>query len=136
MHQPYILLSKIITGYEPPDLSRCTVVGMKRDSGLLSRIGTMHFGEKEWLVYEGPGGHVRGETVIACPELKLVFTGDIYVNIKGFSPEQKAFNILAPYLMTRVDEDSPLATATRNLLMDKFSGYTFCPGHGPVVTGS
>ena len=50
----------------------------------------MHFGEKEWLVYEGPGGHVRGEMIIVCPELKLVFTGDIYVNIKGFSPEQKA----------------------------------------------
>lgn len=136
MHEPYMLISKIITGYNPPDLSRCTVVGMKKDSSLLSRIGTMHFGEKEWLVYEGPGGHVRGEMIIVCPELKLVFTGDIYVNIKGFSPEQKAFNILAPYLMTGVDEDSALATATRNLLLDKFSGYTLCPGHGPVVAAS
>ncbi|MBR2764444.1 MAG: MBL fold metallo-hydrolase [Blautia sp.] len=136
MHQPYIFLSKIITGYCTPDLSRCTVVGVKKDEHLLSRIGTLHFGEKEWRVYEGPGGHVRGETVIACPELKLVFTGDIYVNIKGFSEEQRAFNILAPYLMTRVDEDSPLATATRRHLLEKFDGYTLCPGHGPVVDES
>lgn len=133
MHQPYSLLSKIITGYQTPDLSRCTVVGVKKDQKLLSRIGTLHFGEKEWRVYEGLGGHVRGETVIACPELKLVFTGDIYVNIKGFSQEQRAFNILAPYLMTRVDEDSALATATRNHLLEKFAGYTICPGHGPIV---
>ncbi|MBR2526934.1 MAG: MBL fold metallo-hydrolase [Blautia sp.] len=133
MHQPYCLISKIITRYSPPDLSRCTVVGVKKDEKLLSRIGTLHFAEKEWKVYEGSGGHVRGETVIACPELKLVFTGDIYVNIKGFSEEQRAFNILAPYLMTRVDEDSSLARATRSLVLDKFRGYTICPGHGPVV---
>ena len=135
MHQPYMQLSKIITGYNPPDLSRCTVVGIKKDQSLFSRIGTLHFGEKEWKVYEGAGGHVRGETVISCPELKIVFTGDIYVNIKGFSDEQREFNILAPYLMTRVDEDSALARATRSLIQEKFSGYTFCPGHGPVVTG-
>ena len=133
MHQPYSLLSKIITSYSPPDLSRCTVVGIKKDQNLLSRVGTLHFAEKEWKVYEGLGGHVRGETVISCPELMLVFTGDIYVNIKGFSKEQRAFNSLAPYLMTRVDEDSALATATRNLLLEKFAGYTICPGHGPVV---
>ncbi len=133
MHQPYIQLSKIITGYQTPDLARCTVVGVKKDNKLLSRIGTLHFGEKEWQVFEGAGGHVRGETVITCPELGLIFTGDIYVNIKGFSEEQRAFNILAPYLMTRVDEDSSLATAARKLLLEKYAGYTFCPGHGPVI---
>ena len=133
MHQPYILLSKLLTGYRPPELSKCTVVGVKKDQNLLSRIGTLHFAEKEWRVYEGLGGHVRGETVIACPELRIVFTGDIYVNIKGFSEEQREFNILAPYLMTRVDEDSATATAARRLLLEKYDGYMLCPGHGPVV---
>ena len=135
MHEPYCIISKILTGYRPPDLSKCVILGAKQDDRLLSRIGQFHFGKWDFDVYEGTGGHVRGETVIACPALKFVFTGDIFVNIKEFSPDQREFNSLAPYLMTSVDEDGAVARQTRSLLLEKFGGYTLCPGHGPVVPG-
>ena len=35
-----------------------------------------------------------------CDELKIIFSGDIFVNVKGFTKEQKEFNQLAPFLMT------------------------------------
>ena len=135
MHQPYCIISKIFTGYKPPSLENCEILGERKDRKLLSRIGTFTFGNREWLVYEGMGGHVRGETVISCPELKLVFAGDIFVNIKQFSDDQREFNLLAPYLMTSVEEDSALAKQTRNLFMEKYAGYLICPGHGPVLPG-
>ena len=48
---------------------------------LLSKLGTVNFCELSFDFFEGRGGHVKGETVIYCEELKLVFTGDIFVNI-------------------------------------------------------
>ena len=65
-----------------------------------------------------------------CEELKLVFTGDIFVNIKGFSEEQKEFNSIAPFLMTGVETNAVLAKQTRDFVMKKFSGNLICPGHG------
>ena len=51
--------------------------------------------------------------MIVSEELRLVFTGDITVNIAGFTEEQAKFNVLAPYLMTSVNMNSQLATAER-----------------------
>jgi sarcosine oxidase gamma subunit len=45
--------------------------------------------------------------------LKLAFTGDVYVNVREFTPEQAAFNALAPYLMTSVDSDPGRAAKER-----------------------
>ena len=83
---------------------------------------------------EGAGGHVKGEIVAVCEVLKLVFSGDIYVNVKGITPEQKEFNRLAPFLLTGVDEEPELSRVCREALVKKYSGYLFCPGHGPVLT--
>lgn len=133
LHQPYCIISKIITGYRPPELDNCAVFEKRRKRGLLCRVGKITFGKWEWFADEGLGGHVRGETVISCPELGIVFAGDVFVNIREFSDDQREFNLLAPYLMTSVEEDSALAKQTRNLLLEKFSGYLLCPGHGPVL---
>ena len=97
---------------------------------LLQLVGNVNFGGYSFDFYEGPGGHIRGESVIVCPQLKILFCGDIYVNIKGFSDQQREFNILAPFLMTGVDSDSVLAKQCRSHLVERFSGYLFCPGHG------
>ncbi len=132
LHAPYCALSKVISEYEPPDLDRCHVLGRKQDGATLSPIGTQNFGPWEFEFYEGNGGHVRGETVIVCRELKLVFSGDIYVNIKGFSQEQQEFNAIAPLLMTGVDSDPAEARRCRDLLRKTYAGYLFCPGHGTV----
>ena len=133
IHQPYIFISKIITDYHTPAMDHMEILGKRFGRKLLTRIGSFRFGKWEWLADEGRGGHVRGETVIYCPELRMVFTGDIYVNIKQFTDDQRDFNLLAPYLMTGVDEDSALATQTRNLLLETLPGYLLCPGHGPVL---
>ena len=63
----------------------------------------------------------------------MVFTGDIIVNIKGFSDEQREFNTLAPYLMTSVNVDSTKATANRKSLIEKYAGYKLYPAHGPAI---
>jgi len=86
-------------------------------------------------MYEGNGGHVRGETVLVCKALELVFTGDIYVNVKGFSGEQKAFNSLAPFLMTGVDSDPAKAAECRKTLLEKYGAFLLCPGHGAMQDG-
>ena len=70
--------------------------------------------------------------MIVCDELKLVFSGDIYVNIKGFSEDQKEFNALAPFLMTGVDSNPALAKEAREYLVSKYSDYIICPGHGTI----
>lgn len=133
LHAPYCVLSKIISGYKPPDLYRCIPVGSKQDTSVLSHIGSHSFGPWTFDFYEGNGGHVQGETVIVWEEMKVVFTGDIYVNIKGFSSEQREFNRLAPFLMTGVDSDTVEAKSSRQYLLKNYPGYLLCPGHGSVV---
>ena len=75
-----------------------------------------------------------GEVAIACEAEQLLFTGDITVNIKGFSPVQAAFNRLAPYLMTSVNMDSARATIERDALAARFppEKYIYCCGHGAI----
>lgn len=131
-HNPFCVLTKMISGYIPPDIEKCVVVGEKKDDEILSRLGEVEFAGKKFEFYEGKGGHVKGDTVIVCPELRLIFTGDIYVNIKGFSYEQKQFNRLAPYLMSGVDTIPDDARKCREFIKEKYKGYMFCPGHGAV----
>ena len=88
------------------------------------------FGPWTFDFYEGNGGHVRGETVYVDTENRLMFSGDNWVNIKGFSEDQMAFNKLAPYLMTSVNMDSKEATACRKQLQKWAKGMFVCPGHG------
>ena len=68
--------------------------------------------------------------MIVCEKLQLIFSGDIYVNIKGYSPDQQEFNRLAPFLMTGVDSDPARARECRALLTQTYAGYLCCPGHG------
>lgn len=129
-HAPYCRLSKIISGYTPPELSKLQILGHKTDRQTLSCIGTLDFGDLHFDVYEGNGGHVKGETVFFDAGNKVLFTGDNLVNIKGFSKEQMTFNALAPYLMTSVNVDSHEATACRRQLQTWAEGCFVCPGHG------
>ena len=46
-------------------------------------------------------------------ELGIIFSGDLLVNISGFSAERAEFNSLAPYLMTSVNVDSARAVEMR-----------------------
>ncbi|MEA4831549.1 MAG: hypothetical protein VB118_02910 [Oscillospiraceae bacterium] len=130
MHAPYCRLSRIISRYQPPDIKKIKIIGQKKDNNILSKIGELSFGDLNFNVYQGDGGHVKGETILVCEEHKLIFTGDDYVNIKGFSVEQQEFNLLAPYLMTSVNIDSQKATLCRNEIINRYGDYMICPGHG------
>lgn len=131
---PYSRLSRIITKYKPPELRKLIVTDKAERNAdeVLSKISEFKFEDLNFEVYEGRGGHVQGEVIFVCRDKKIIFTGDIYVNIKGFTKEQAEFNIIAPYLMTSVDVDSKKASATRNLLIERIKGknYLVCPGHG------
>ena len=101
LHAPYVRISKLLAGYRPPNLDRLRVLGggSAPVAGVLERIGEARFGPLAFEAYEGAGGHVRGETVYLERTLGIAFTGDILVNLKGFTKPQAAFNRLAPYLM-------------------------------------
>ncbi len=130
LHAPYCRLSKLISGYVPPDPAGLKSMGCKTDGKTLSQIGELTFGDLHFLLFEGNGGHVRGETILFDPGQRVMFTGDNLVNIKGFSGDQRTFNALAPYLMTSVNMDSKEATACRRLLLKWAKGVFVCPGHG------
>ncbi|HHX57761.1 MAG TPA: MBL fold metallo-hydrolase [Clostridiales bacterium] len=130
LHAPYCRLSRIISRYTSPNISKLKVIGQKADDGILSNIGEFSFEDLNFKVFEGNGGHIKGEIILICDDIKLIFTGDNLVNMRGFSPDQQEFNLLAPYLMTSVNVDSEKATLCRNELLKKTEGHLICPGHG------
>lgn len=130
LNRPYYKLSRIISDYQTAELSKMKVLGKKNDDAILSNIATFSWGDLVFDVLEGSGGHVKGETVFVCEKHKLVFTGDIFVNLKGLTKEQKQFNEIAPYLMSGVDISPALAKEIRNALLERYRTYLFCPGHG------
>ncbi len=134
LHEPYCHLSKIISAYKPLDLKPMIILGEKTDKQSMTYIGEMDFSDLHFLIFEGNGGHVKGETIFKCLEHRIIFTGDNWVNIRGFSPAQRQFNELAPYLMQSVNMDSKEASRLRLLLEESTKGYLVCPGHGPVFT--
>ena len=137
LHLPYVKISKILSAYQAPALDNLRVVGGTSDpqQELLVRIGTLEYAPLCFEVYEGAGGHVAGETVYLDRKHRLVFTGDIFVNLKEFSAEQADFNRLAPYLMTSVDSKPPIAGKVRHAVFDLLDpgNWLIVGGHGAVL---
>lgn len=145
-HAPYIRISKILTGYKHPDPLSVTVIGSSEPScdcdNPLRYTGMFRCpadADDEnalcFELYEGAGGHVRGEMIFVERKHRIAFTGDIFVNIKGFIPEQAQFNRLAPYLMTSVDTDPALAKAERDAIRGVLGTgtWTVFGGHGAAM---
>lgn len=138
----YSKLSRIISGYVPPDPARFVLLdtGTPAQHSSLLHIGGFTAGGLSFEVYEGSGGHLPGEMVFVCREPGIVFTGDILVNISGFSPERAEFNSLAPYLMRSVNIDSRKANRMRTAVAGVITDIAaangapclVCGGHGPV----
>ena len=76
-----------------------------------------------------------GEVVIVDEADKLVFSGDILVNPKGFTKPQAEYNLLAPYMMSSVNVNSALASAERKYLLNLFKPeeYAYATGHGAIL---
>lgn len=132
-HEPYIKLDEIISKYEPPELNKLRIIGKKTNDDEFEKIGKITFNDLSFEIYESNGGHLKGEIIIVEKEKKIIFTGDIFVNVKGFTLEQYDFNLLAPYLMGSVNSDSKKASACRKIVLNKCADYLLCPGHGEWV---
>lgn len=137
LHQPYVQISKIVSAYEPVEGERCVVIGgdLDKQEEPLKFIGKVEYSDLCFEAWEGAGGHSGGETVFVERRHRLVFTGDIYVNLKDFTPEQAEFNRLAPYLMTSVDSAPVLAGKVRRAVTDLLDAgeWLVIGGHGAAM---
>lgn len=139
----YSKLSRIISGYTPPKTGQFDILDSNTPSEHeeLLHIGNFSFTDLDFEVFEGSGGHLRGEMIFACRKYGIIFTGDNLVNISGFSAELSEFNSLAPYLMRSVNIDSKKATTVRNqvkslieeIRADSRQPVLICGGHGPIL---
>ncbi len=133
----YSHLSRIVTNYVPPDPSRIRVIADgPEEHDDLAHIGGFSFGGMDFEIYEGAGGHLYGEMVFVCRDPKIIFTGDVYVNLKGMSDERKGFTSIAPYLMKSVDVDPAKAKRMREsvkrMIEEMGEGTMVLTGHGPA----
>ena len=137
LHQPYAYISKILTKYRPPKADNLhSLKGQCREGELLHGLGTVEAAGFTFHAYAGAGGHVKGEAVFVEESERIVFTGDIFVNVKDFTKEQKAFTKLAPYLMTSVDTDPVLAKKEREAIFALLESGTWriAGAHGGILT--
>jgi len=133
LHEPYIKLDRIISKYTPPELTKLRIIGNKKTDDDFEKIGHYNFHDLSFDIYESNGGHLKGEIILVDKDKKIIFTGDIFVNVKGFTPEQYEFNLLAPYLMGSVNTDSAKASICRKIILEKCRNYLLCPGHGEWI---
>ena len=119
LHKPYISICKALTGYRPTDPGKITALwdSPSKPEEPLTHTGVYDFGELHFDVYEGMGGHLKGETVLIEARQKIVFSGDIFINIHELTKEQAAYNQYAPVLMTSVDTDPALCALERRALL-------------------
>lgn len=135
LHAPYIRICKTLTSYRSPAKETMLVIGSQRpEPGRpLEPVGAWQFGDLEFELYEGQGGHLAGELVLVDRVHRIVFTGDILINIKELLPEQAEYNRYAPYLMNSVDMDPALCAAERRYSPNVLGGgsWSVFSGHGP-----
>lgn len=121
LHKPYINICKIITEYKPADPEKIVKMWHSAEEyeKPLTQIGFFNFGELNFEVYEGKGGHLPGEIVLIDYSNHIAFTGDIYINTHGLTSEQAQYNRYAPILMTSVDTDPKLCLDERNAILQR-----------------
>lgn len=119
LHKPYVNICKLLTGYCPPAPDKISALWGCTDnpSEPLTHIGIFNLGEMHFDVYEGMGGHLKGETVWIDYAHKIVFSGDIYINVHDLTKEQANYNQFAPVLMTSVDTDHDLCALERQTIV-------------------
>ena len=129
-----MIFYQALTLYEPVPTEKVSVMWKARpDSEVpLYPVGFLDVGELGFEVYEGRGGHLSGEIILVDYSHKLAFTGDVYVNMHGMSPEQARYNRYAPILMTSVDTDPMMCRSEREALFQRMGAgeWTIFSGHG------
>ncbi len=133
LHKPYIQICKILTSYKPVEPEKIKIVGGERSGdGALVRTGSFDFGELHFELYQGGGGHLPGESVLIDYENRVVFSGDIFINMKNMLAGQAEYNRYAPILMTSVDTDPELCARERKAIFARLGAGTWqiFGGHG------
>lgn len=134
----YGRLCRIITDYVAPCRENIRIIGEAPEShSEFVLLDKLKFGDIELEIFEGPGTHTKGQTVIICRNPKLLFTGDLYSNDKDVIPERAEYNKIAPFLSENSEEDLDRLTDTRTKLgaiMDSIgrTGMIVCGGHGNI----
>ncbi len=121
LHKPYINICKTLTSYKPVNPQRLNVLwkDIENLTEPLTQIGFFDFGELHFEVYEGKGGHLPGEIVLIDYTNHIAFTGDIFINVHGLTPQQAEYNQYAPILMTSVDTDPKLCAEERKAIIGR-----------------
>lgn len=121
LHKPYINICKILTEYQPVNPKKIIKLwkSAKTYDKPLTQIGFYNFGELNFEVYEGKGGHLPGEIILIDYSNHIAITGDIYINTHGLTSEQEKYNRYAPILMTSVDTDPKLCSEERNEILQR-----------------
>ena len=134
LHKPYISICKLLTSYEPIPTSKVKALWKARnDSQMpLCHVGYLTVGDLNFDVFEGNGGHLKGEIVLIDYKNKIAFTGDIFVNIHGMTAEQFEYNKYAPTLMTSVDTNPQLCKEERTSFFERLGSgnWKVFSGHG------
>jgi len=130
----YERMIKRLSGYRTPPAEKLRAIGgtEARCEEPLRLIGCVGLDGLSFEAWEGRGGHVAGECVFVERTQRIAFTGDVYCNLKAYSPEQAAFNALAPRLMGSVDADRAAANAERRAIFGMLgeSAWRIFGGHG------
>lgn len=133
LHKPYVRICKALTSYKPVLPDKLLVVGEDRKlTEPIERTGSFDVGNLHFELYEGCGGHLKGESILIEPVNHIVFTGDIFVNLKDMTVRQSEYNKYAPILMTSVDTNKELCARERDSLF-KILGtgaWQIFGGHG------
>ena len=127
LHKPYIRICKMLTSYKPVAPEKITVPWENKEvlTEPLTQIGFFDFGELHFEVYEGKGGHLPGEIVLIDYLHHIAFTGDIFINVHGLTPQQARYNQYAPILMTSVDTDPRLCAEERHAILQRLGVGTW-----------
>ena len=144
LHMGYSRLSQIISGYFPPTQESLHMIDADtpQEHEHLLQIGNMQIGDISFDILEGSGGHLFGEMIYVSRAAGIILSGDILVNISGFSKERAEFNMLAPFLMKSVNVNSKRAREMRNEVIALSNEIAktnkkpclLCGGHGPLST--
>ena len=133
LHRPYVNICKILTGYEAVDKERiCPMWNKSSLVAPIEQIGFYRVGELRFEVYEGLGGHLPGEILLIDFERRLVFSGDVFINLSDLTKKQAEYNKYAPILMTSVDTDPRICSSERAALLQRLGvgEWSIFGGHG------
>ncbi len=134
----YERLSRIISDYMPPNKNMIQIIGKSpKTINDVALVGSLKFVDINFEIYEGSGGHLKGETILISKNPKIIFTGDVFSNLKELNENMTELDNVAPYLLSNANTDEKKLKITRDKLKEivKAAGKTgtiVCGGHGAI----